>query len=272
MNPESPPSVVVGIDGSAAALEAALWAIDEAEHRDVPLRLVYVVDTSDVDLADRPAQAHHMACAEAAVKDVVHAVESTARPVHIDTSIVEGRPVEALLKASRSAILLCVGARGLRHATQGRIGSTAAALSAAAQCPVAIVRAHRAHGERQRSVVVELADRAAAAVLDRGLREAQRRNAAVRILAAPPGTADVAAQWERRLDESRRRYPQLDISPVRGHPDALGYLAANADSIALMVTSRTRRGGLTELVGAPGNAALRDADCSILICGPQTAL
>lgn len=54
--------------------------------------------------------------------------------------------------------------------------------------------------------------------------------------------------------------------------DALGYVAANADDIALMVTSRTRRGGLTELLGAPGNAALRDTDCSILICGPQTAL
>ncbi|MHA0286899.1 universal stress protein [Mycobacterium sp. C3-094] len=269
MNSESTPSVVVGIDGSAAALEAALWAIDEAEHRDVPLRLIYVIDA---DPDDQRGRAQRMACAQTAVKDVVNAVESTGRPVQVDVSIVHGRPVETLLRASRSAILLCVGARGVRHATQGRIGSTAAALSAAAQCLVAIVRSHRAHGQQQRSVVVELADRAAAgAVLDRGLVEAQRRNAAVRILASSPNTADVAAQWERRLAESRRRYPQLDIS-VGGDSDALGYLAANADDVALMVTSRTRRGGLTELVGAPGNAALRDTDCSILICGPQTAL
>lgn len=34
--------VVVGIDGSRAALDAALWAIDEAIDRDVPLRLVHV--------------------------------------------------------------------------------------------------------------------------------------------------------------------------------------------------------------------------------------
>jgi len=35
-----PPSVVVGIDGSRAAVRAALWAVDAAVSRDIPLRLV----------------------------------------------------------------------------------------------------------------------------------------------------------------------------------------------------------------------------------------
>ncbi|KMO76483.1 universal stress protein [Mycolicibacterium obuense] len=269
MNTDTAPSVVVGIDGSAAALEAALWAIDEAEHRDATLRLVSVVDDDEATDADGPATTF----AQTAAKNAASAIEATGRPVRVDVSIVHGRPVEALLRASRSAILLCVGARGLRHATRGRIGSTAAALSAAAQCPVAIVRSHRTHGRRQRSVVVELPDRATAgALLDRGLQEAHRRGASVRILASSPRTPDNLAHWERRLAESRRRYPQLDISSVSCDSDALGYVAANADDVALMVTSRTRRGGVTELVGAPGNSALRDTDCSILICGPQTAL
>ena len=33
-------SVVVGIDGSQAAIQAAEWAVDEAVSREVPLRLV----------------------------------------------------------------------------------------------------------------------------------------------------------------------------------------------------------------------------------------
>ena len=37
-------SVVVGIDGSHSAIDAALWAADEAVSRDVPLRLVYAID------------------------------------------------------------------------------------------------------------------------------------------------------------------------------------------------------------------------------------
>ena len=34
------PAVVVGIDGSRPAVDAALWGVDEAVHRDIPLRLV----------------------------------------------------------------------------------------------------------------------------------------------------------------------------------------------------------------------------------------
>ena len=40
----SSPSVVVGIDGSRSAVDAALWAVDEAVSRDIPLRLVYAID------------------------------------------------------------------------------------------------------------------------------------------------------------------------------------------------------------------------------------
>ena len=40
--PEGAQSVVVGIDGSQAALDAATWAVAEAVSRGVPLRLVHV--------------------------------------------------------------------------------------------------------------------------------------------------------------------------------------------------------------------------------------
>lgn len=36
-------SVAVGIDGSQAALDAAIWAVAEAVNLGVPLRLVYVI-------------------------------------------------------------------------------------------------------------------------------------------------------------------------------------------------------------------------------------
>jgi nucleotide-binding universal stress UspA family protein len=267
------PCVVVGIDGSPAAVDAALWAIDEAIDRDVPLRLVYVIDSPDSDTVDPQDQARRLATAEVAVRYVLTAVESTERPVKMEVEILQGRPVEALLGAARTAVMLCVGARGLRHATNGRIGSTAAALSKSAHCPVAIVRAHRPHANRDRAVVIEVDDNAAGnAVLHRGLEEAQRRHAPVRVLAPTHTFADVQAHWERRLDESRRRFPQLDISSVSRHGDALDYLAANAGTIQLVVTGRTRAGGLGALVGAQGNAALRDTDCSILVCGPHSAL
>jgi nucleotide-binding universal stress UspA family protein len=41
-----PKSVVVGIDGSQAAVRAALWAVDEVAGTDIPLRLLYIRDLS----------------------------------------------------------------------------------------------------------------------------------------------------------------------------------------------------------------------------------
>ena len=54
--------------------------------------------------------------------------------------------------------------------------------------------------------------------------------------------------------------------------DPLGYLTHHAGSIQLLVTGRGRPGGVTPLVNAPGNAALRDTDCSILVCEAHNAL
>ena len=54
-SPSSP--VIVGIDGSTAALRAALWAVDEAVSRDTPLRLVHVVPASGHDLDEALADA-----------------------------------------------------------------------------------------------------------------------------------------------------------------------------------------------------------------------
>ncbi|MDZ4267894.1 MAG: universal stress protein [Mycobacterium sp.] len=267
------PCIVVGIDGSPSAVDAALWAIDEAVERDIPLRLVSVIEPTEKPQIDPQDEARRIATAEVAVRYALTAVESTERPVKIEVEILQARPVQALLEASQPAALLCVGARGLKHATQGRIGSTAAAVSSAARCPVAIVRAHRPHRNHSRAVVIEIHDTAGGgAVLQRGLDEARRRGSPVRVLTPARMYPDVQAQWERRLAEWQRRYPDLDITSVRTQGDTLDYVTANADSIQLLVAGRGRPGGVGALVGAPGNAALRDTDCSILVCEPHNAL
>jgi len=273
LNRSPTPCVVVGIDGSQSALDAALWAIDEAVQLGVPLRLVDVIEPTEPPVNDPGDQARQMAAAEVTVRGALTAVESTERPVTVEVEILQGRPVQTLLEAARSALILCIGARGLKHATQGRIGSTAAALSAAARCPVVIVRAQRPHSDHGRAVVIEIDDTAkGGAVLQRGLDAAKRQNAPVRVLTPARMHADVQAQWQRRLAEWQHRYSDLDITSVSTQGDGLDYIAAHAESIQLVVVSRERRGGLGTLVGAPGNAALRDTDCSIMVCEPHHAL
>jgi nucleotide-binding universal stress UspA family protein len=124
----SPPCVVVGIDGSRAGVYAALWAVDEAVSRDIPLRLVYAIEPSDQARVDPQTAAHELATADIAVRYAFMAVEATEKPVKIEVEILQGRsPKRALLEASRSAAMICVGSMGLKHATKGRVGSTAAA-------------------------------------------------------------------------------------------------------------------------------------------------
>ena len=138
----SPPSkpVIVGIDGSTAALRAALWAVDEAVSRDIPLRLVYAVDPGEDNDVHPDDAARTLATAEIAVRSAIMAVESTNKPVKIEVEITQGHPTSTLVQASRSAVMACVGAVGLNHFQRGRVGSTAAAVASSAHCPVAIIR------------------------------------------------------------------------------------------------------------------------------------
>ncbi|HEY1439670.1 MAG TPA: universal stress protein [Mycobacterium sp.] len=49
----TPQSIVVGIDGSRAAIHAALWAVDEAVSRDIPLRLLYAIEPDELSKPPR---------------------------------------------------------------------------------------------------------------------------------------------------------------------------------------------------------------------------
>ena len=114
-SPRSSTAVVVGIDGSRDAVDAALWAVDEAVSRDIPLRLVYAIDPDNNSGEDPQDIARDLATAEMAVRYAYTAVESTDKPVKIEVEILQARPTRALLEASRSAAMACVGAMGLRH-------------------------------------------------------------------------------------------------------------------------------------------------------------
>lgn len=280
------PSVVVGIDGSRNGLTAALWAVDEAVHRDVPLRLVYAIDSRTDPIVPEEA-ARKLATAEIAVRHAFTAVESTDKPVKIEVEILQGRPTDVLREASRGAAMLCIGAIGLKHATGASVGSTAAALAAAAHCPIAIVRRHDPSPTAPGSIVVEV-DKSpdSDGVLDRGVEEALLRKAPLVVISTwQPQSTDrhggntdgeqnhhLRAELTRRLARTARRYPDLDLRPVAVRGKLLTYLARHSQTIQLVVVGRRRAHGVTEMVGPPSEAALHDTDCSVLVCDSRSSL
>jgi nucleotide-binding universal stress UspA family protein len=284
----TPPSIVVGVDGSRGGVRAAVWAIDEALSRDIPLRLIYSIEPQDSEPADAQDSERRLASAELAVSYAADAVEATDRPVQVEIEIVAGTPTATLVEASRSAAMICIGAVGLKHFDHNRIGSTAISLVSSAHCPVAIVRGSE-HTTPQEPgwIVVELDESPdSAAVLQCGVEEARLRGAPLRVLgswqsrytdvhdtqAVADGNRMERAQLDRRISRWTHNYPDLDVRPVAIHGSVLNYLAKHSHSIQLVVVGARNATAVDELLGPTGAAFLHNTDCSVRVADRQRLL
>nr|WP_293313998.1 universal stress protein [Mycobacterium sp.] len=202
------------------------------------------------------------------------------KPAKIETAVTAEPAIGALIRASASAAMVCVGAVGLRHFQPGRVGSTAAAVAASARCPVAIIRARRdADGrtEDAEDIVVDVDGSPDNGVLlGAAVEEARVRKAALRaIIFRRPGpggeatdtdgTGRALADLDRRLARWKRRHPDLRVESVAVTGGLLEYLACHRDSVRLLVLGAHNHKHVSELVGPAGSAILRDTDCSLLV-------
>lgn len=91
-------TIIVGIDGSHAAITAALWGVDEAISRAVPLRLVSVIKPTHPSPDDYDRDLAH---AERSLREAQSAVEAAGKLVKIETDIPRGPAGPVLVEASR---------------------------------------------------------------------------------------------------------------------------------------------------------------------------
>lgn len=142
MTNNDPPvgGVVVGVDGSGeswAAVRAAAW---EAEHRRQPLTLLHgYFERLPYAAYGRSPSADVAEEARAGARDLL---ASTADRVHeehpelsVHTRLAAGGGAGVLVRASREASLIVVGARGHGGFAGLSIGSAAAQTAAYAACP-----------------------------------------------------------------------------------------------------------------------------------------
>ncbi len=170
--PEHP--VVVGVDGSLAALSAVDAAAGIAVTASAALRIVGAWMPSPTaghdpyQIADDPDPE---LWTTAGARDAVDAAVARAQRAHpcldVRGTEVEGRPAAVLAARSASAGLLVVGSRG-RGAVQAMLlGSVSHAVARSAPCPVALVGPHAAasashagHGPRRNARSKRGGDRA----------------------------------------------------------------------------------------------------------------
>jgi nucleotide-binding universal stress UspA family protein len=264
-------AVVVGIDGSQAAIHAAEWAVDEAISREVPLRLVEVIPerVEPAPLASVGNVRMELEYAETALRIAGAAVQATGKPVKVETAIIEGDPAAALIAESRDAEMICVGSVGIGRFAQALLGSTAASLAEAAHCPVAIIRSQQSQLKPHSALVVVAVDDSPGSddVVEQAIVEAELRHAPVLALGVlRKDTGDMPSdELKRRVECWGQRYPGVKIYAGATRADIADFLAVMDRTIQLAVIGSTYADQVAHLIGPHRHPILGHADCSVLI-------
>ncbi|MFQ1002415.1 universal stress protein [Modestobacter sp. SSW1-42] len=255
------PSVVVGVDGSEPAAEAARAAALEADRRRLPLRIVRAFHWPSGDLAGLPdtfdACAASRRAADADLERVRHSLADRLPEWAISLELVDGRAETVLPRTVQAGDLLVVGASGLTWGAGNALGSVAEAVVATAPCPVLVHRTLHPLDWRRRGVVVGVdGGPGSAAVLAAAAAEAELRGEPLQVVHAwrqltedaaqsmrwrlEPGTSTAAetAAVEPLVAALRRRHPSLEVDTTVVPGRAGRVLVEATQTAALLVVGR----------------------------------
>ncbi|GAA1880165.1 universal stress protein [Streptantibioticus ferralitis] len=279
--------LVVGTDGSDAALRAVDWAADEAALRRAPLRIVYaslLAHYEQVVPSVRTARPSGAVFAEHIVASASERCERRHSDVAVSTEILAEDPAEGLLDEGRNALGIVVGSRGRGELAALLLGSVGLSVAAGAQCPVIVVRGDEAKPDNgDRWVALGVGDPGtAAATVDFAFTEAALRGAGLAVVHAwrSPATADTgqlddarqsaqreAEEWlDDALRDATAKYPEVRVrrEVVEGH--ARKSLLDAARSAELLVVGARRRSGAFGLqLGLVNHAVLHHAPCPVAV-------
>ncbi|MFI0821255.1 universal stress protein [Streptomyces sp. NPDC021098] len=283
--------VTVGLDGSAESLAAARWAADEAERRELGLRLLHAWILLSPPTPDSPAADDQNYWAKRIVHDA-HAELSGLHPaLRVEEELVAEEAEKALLDAATRSRMLVLGSRGLERAASFFFGDISLYVVARAERPVVLVRAGTEEGEgrasdgRERPVVVGLSlhgpqdnllEFAYVTAFTRGVPLLAVHGRSLPVQAYGPwgveaGTAqDIAASAQRDLDEVlrpwREKFPRVRVTgDVRLESPAQAVVRAAGDSGLVMIGRRKHRQALAPRLGPVVQAAAHHAPCPVAV-------
>ncbi len=241
--------VVVGIDRSDAAINAAVWAIPEAVSRDVPLRLVCAIKRKHSSADEYEEDARH---AKAALKDAEKAVQAADARVSVETAIVSGSPGFTLIEESSKAAMICVGSTGIGRYARAILGSTATELAEKAHCPVAIIRPQGEPPEHAVDWILvavrhEPRDEPA---LEHAMREGDLRKLPVLLI----GSQEL---MDFRIKTWKPVYPDVHVYPVAADSLDIGkFLKKHHERVQLAVIGGSDADEVAQILGPHGHESL----------------
>lgn len=261
----APSPVVVGIDGSATATAAALWAVDEAVSRRAPMRLIYATTATHPSAEGYTAE---IAEAKRALQAAQAAVSAVNAAVDVETEVVAGPPGAALIAESATAAMICVGSVGIGRYARSIVGSTAADLAENARCPVAIIRP-QADGlpiDINWIVVAFNAQPGHERVVEQAMAEAKLRGAPVLALGdRRRPTHNMRSALDHEIELWTQRYPGVRIYPVDDGADVAHFLKRHDERVLLAVIGDSETDQIAGIVGRPGQQVFHHVESSALV-------
>ncbi len=268
-NESSRRPVVVGVDGSKAAISAAEWAAKEAVHRGVPLRIVHVAPHTCGSTAPEVLDGAELQYAENCLRQACSAVTATGLGVTVETAMLCGDVGAALVAESEGATLICIGSTGIDSVAAAMLGSTSIALAERARCPAAIIRADHDRSPVEAGFVVAVLDgrRDDDAAMAWAMEEARSRRAPVLALGIFPWPLfDIDDErFYERLDHWLHQYPDVQVEVATTRASARRYLQTFVGAIQLVVIGRGDAASVTRLVGPHHLPITAHANCSVLV-------
>ncbi|WP_306339260.1 universal stress protein [Streptomyces sp. AS13] len=281
-------AVVVGVDASAPARAAALWAAEEADRRGRPLHIVHAADTDHRMLyAGVEAIQAILEAGRDLLTDTAEAVSDRYPGLIVTKELSRIDPVGGLRAAAGERGTIVVGSRGLGGFGALMLGSVGLGLAARNEVPVIVVR-----GELDRATtgVVTAAVHGASDLdwLMLAAAEAQAHKASLRLLSvcnvlAQVGTVttmldslgEVAKQQVHEVTAMAGRigevYPDLTVTHhVETGTSVPGILVEASKHTDLMVLgSRRHLLGLGPALGRVSHAVLHHGHCPVEIVPPE---
>lgn len=281
--------IVVATDGSPGATAAVEWAADDAARKQLPLRIVHVLDLTPYDIPRYPASDVYDHLTRSG-REILRRAEQTARErrpgIEVTTEMIEGDPVRVLRRQAEHSAELVVGSRGLGGFTGMLLGSVSAYIAGHVDAPVVVIRPGPAVVWGEIAVGFDGSPESEAA-LAYAFEEAALREARLRVVHAwQVPTYVYAPAMVYDLDEVRRahedlvanalrewrdRYPGVDAVPLVApvHP-VTALVEASKEADLLVVGSRGRGAVRSLVLGSVSRAVLHHAHGPIAVVRPKT--
>ncbi|WP_345312198.1 universal stress protein [Gordonia alkaliphila] len=287
--------VLVGVDGSAEAVNAVRWAAQEAKLEGADLKIVSAYTTTTSDYAPGlviPQDVIDAIRGEVSkyVQDAAKVAEEAAPGITIHGSIAEGDAAHVMIDFSEDAEMVVLGSRGLGGLKGLFLGSVSTSVAAHAKSKVVIVPPEAIIGDGPVVVGVDDSKVSDPAVAE-AYRQADLRNAElIAVHTWTPLDADALHGFGLSADEIEQMSEQAVGAVAErmagystDHPDVQvkrvvipeepgkAILETAGDTASLIVMGSRGRGGFTGLLlGSRSQKVLHHAKVPVMIVRSQS--